>query len=168
MSELYHYGVKGMKWGVRTSVYTNNRIGDNYTDRQKKRMTSEATNLLRREVTRNRTIAGQYEKAATKNYKKADKHTWTSEKAQSMGDQQKFQKYQGKAWQQLAKQHVNLEAAKTFTNKANIANKHLSDISSGKLQAGRDFVTNHTVSTNLLLSAAGIINVRRTTTIDKD
>lgn len=44
--ELYHYGVKGMKWGVRKGryySYTNDKVGDNYTDRQKKKNESTST-----------------------------------------------------------------------------------------------------------------------------
>lgn len=157
--ELYHYGVKGMRWGVITSVYTKRKLGGNYTDRQKKRMTSAAKKMLGRSEKFERYRAKAYTKAANKAYKKADKHVWTSEKAQAKGNQKKFEKYQGKAWKQLAKQHKALEDANQHAELAKVAAKRISNIGSGKLQAGRDFVTNHTYYTNLALDAVGLINV---------
>ena len=160
-NELIHYGIKGMKWGVRTSVYTKNEIGDSYTNRQKKRMTKDAKNILRKNIKENVRTSELFNKAASENYKKADKHVWTSEKAQSKGDIKKFEKYQGKAWKQLANQHENLQKAENFSKRAEIFNKKVNDIDSGKIKAGKDFVTNYMYSTNLVLDAAGIINFRR-------
>ena len=164
--ELYHYGVKGMKWGVITSVYTKRKLGGNYTDRQKKRMSSTAKKMLGRSEKFEQYSAKAYTKAANRAYKKADKHVWTSEKAQSKGNQKKFEKYQGKAWKQLAKQHKALEDAKRHTERAKVAAKRISDINSGKLQAGRDFVTNHKYYTNLALDAVGLINVGRVRSLE--
>ena len=39
-NELYHYGVLGMKWGVRrgrVSASTQNKVGKSYTTKQKKK-----------------------------------------------------------------------------------------------------------------------------------
>ena len=168
--ELKHYGVKGMKWGVTKvgtiTVHTNNKFGDKYTDRQKKRMASAAKKLLKREETWDKIYAKGHTNVANRAYKKADKHVWTSEKAQAKGDQQKFEKYQSKAWKQLAKHHSALEAAKRSTESSKLAAKRIADIDSGKLQAGRDFVTNSTYYTNLALDAIGLINVGRTRTLE--
>lgn len=166
--ELYHYGVKGMKWGVRTSVYTKNQIGDDYTDRQRKKMASGAVRVLKKQQTWDTLYAKGYRNSANRAYNRADKHVWTSERAHNNGNQNKYERYQSKAWKQLAKQHQSLESAKHYTEKAELANKRISDIKSGTLKAGRDFVTNSVYSTNLLLDAAGLINVTRVRSVEFD
>ena len=93
-----------MKWGVRKGHYwteTQDKVGGNYTDRQKKRMTRQAKSILNKQIKRSNNIANVYAKDASRAYKKADKLT---------------------------------------------------------LKAGRDYVTNKRSSTNLALSALGIVN----------
>lgn len=51
------------------------------------------------------------------------------------------------------------KAYERFTNNALESTKKLNDINSGTLKAGRDYVTNKTVYTNLPLDAIGFINV---------
>lgn len=157
-NELMHYGVLGMKWGV---VHTKpkNSIGDYYSDRKKNRMTKTAVRVLRKDIKENESNAAIFNKAASNNYKKADKHVWTSERAQNRGDMKKYEKYQGKAWKQLAKQYENLQKAERFTKEANASKKRMSDITSGKLKAGRDFVTNRIYSTSLPLDMIGVVNL---------
>ena len=167
-NELYHYGVKGMKWGVRTSVYTKNRIGDNYTDRQKKKMSSAAVRILKKERNWDSIYAKGYQNSANRADKRANKHAIDSEKARAKGDIDGSQNYQNKAQKQVAKQQQLLEAARQHTEKAELASKRINDIESGKLKAGRDFVTNSVYSTNLLLDAAGILNVSRVRTVEFD
>lgn len=144
-NEIYHYGIKGMKWGVRkATVYseTNDRIGENYTDRQKKRMRLQAQSILKRQKKQQDSIAKVYNKAAAKAQKKADDLVWKSEARQNRGDQLGFQKYQSKAWKQVAKYLKNKKVADNATAKSKMAQTRLIDISEEKLKAGRDYVTN--------------------------
>lgn len=53
-----------------------------------------------------------------------------------------FQKYQSKAWKQVAKYLKNKKVADNATAKSKMAQTRLIDISEEKLKAGRDYVTN--------------------------
>ena len=159
--ELYHYGVLGMKWGVRKGNYwteTQDKVGGNYTDHQKKRMTRQAKSILNKEIKRSNNIANAYTRDANRAYKKVDKLTWKSEARQNKGDQAGFDKYQSKAWKQVARTITSTKKADAATAQSKLASKRLSEINDGTLKAGRDYVTNKRSSTNLPLSALGIVN----------
>lgn len=101
---LAHYGVKGMKWGVRKAslyVKTNNRLGENYSENYKNKMTKQARKLLRKNI-----------------------------------NDSNF--------------YARITGAQEYVNKANISRQRLSDIDSGKMKAGRDFVTNSEFAINPL------------------
>lgn len=130
--ELYHYGVLGMKWGIRkTSIYTKNNHGDIYTDRQKKRMARVASKAIKRERNRNISSARSHDKASEHFKKKGD----------------------------MASYKMNKQKAKDFLEMSKINEKRLKDIESGKLKAGRDYVVNTEISTMPILDAVGLINV---------
>lgn len=167
--ELYHYGVKGMRWGVRkTRLYTstNDHVGENYTDRQRKRMKKQARSILKGKIKESDSVAKFYERDAAMAYKKVDRLTSKSEKRQVKGDQEGFNKYQSKAWKQVARHITSTQKAEAQRSISRSANKRLSEISNDTLKAGKDYVTNITSSTNLLLSAGGIINWRTERRID--
>lgn len=137
---LAHYGVKGMKWGVRkrgtsVEVYSRNRTGDYYTRDEKDHMTKVATKNL------------------TKNYKKATKNRDLYERSSSKTkDAYKQAKYIAKA--------------KEFAKQSDLYSKRLKDIDSGKIKAGKDFVTNSYFGTNVLLDVIGLPNIHWGDTVD--
>lgn len=138
---LAHYGVKGMKWGVRkgrVEVSTTRRTGDYYTSREKDRMTKDAAKIYAKDRRRSEKFAKSYQKGADRNTRK--------------GNMEKAAMYAKKAEQ--------------YTKHAKIMSQKMNDLSTGKLKAGRDFVTNNTMSTNLALDVFGLINFRNETYID--
>ena len=145
-NELYHYGVKGMKWGFRKykTLYreTTDAIGDQYTDRQKKRIQKQAESILKAGIKRQTGIFNSLSKYADRKYKKADKLVYKSEARQKIGDESGFKKYQSKAWKQVAKYIKAKKSADEIIKQVNISQKRLSEIHEGKIKAGRDYVTN--------------------------
>lgn len=68
------------------------------------------------------------------------KKPWKSEAAEAKGDKAGFEKYQSKAWKQVARQTTALQAAEAYTKASDVLNTKISDINSGKVKAGRDFI----------------------------
>lgn len=147
--ELMHYGVMGMKWGVRRyqnkdgslTAKGKKRFADvSMNERKSRRQSKQAVSLLYKKGNEARTSADINVGRANTAYRKASKYVWKSEAAQVKGNRDKFEKYQGKAWKQLAKQHEYLQAAESFTKQSRVYDQKISDISSGKIKAGRDFI----------------------------
>lgn len=167
--ELIHYGVKGMKWGVRNGriqAQTLDRIGGAYTSKQKNRIRRQAEKILIKNIDRKERSATSFSKAADKHYKKADKLVYKSEARQRIGDQKGFEKYQGKAWKHLANQYTYQQAAERDTKTSQAYKKKLNSIQDGTLKAGEDYVTNIVASSSIPLAALGIFNVRTEKRID--
>lgn len=66
----------------------------------------------------------------------------------------------------VAKAADYANVGKNYLKMAKVYEKRVSDINKGTLKAGKDFITNRTYSTNLLLDTFGFINVQRETTVD--
>ena len=161
--ELYHYGVKGMKWGVRRKrlyVQTNDRPGSSYSDREKASIKKQARSILKKNIRKSTMYSKVFDSASKSAYNKADKLVWKSEKKQNEGDQAGFEKYQSKAWKQMAKYYTNKQESEKLMAEVKASTKKLKDIDKDRLKAGKDYVNNMTVSTNMLLSLAGIPNIR--------
>lgn len=136
--ELIHYGVLGMKWGVhkgRVTASTENAIGDKYTNRQKNRMTKQATKLLSKKRKTYEVLSKQSENRSIK------------------------AKNDIAAKQYYNQSKINKEIAEMYKTRIN-------DIETGKIKAGKDFVVNSIYSSNILLDAAGLLNVKTERRID--
>ena len=167
--ELYHYGVKGMKWGVRRTrlyVQTDDRPGNSYSDREKESIKKRAQSILKNNIRKSTMYSKVFDSASKSAYNKADKLVWKSEKKQNEGDQAGFEKYQSKALKQMAKYYTNKQKAEKLMAEVKDSTKKLKDIDKDLVKAGKDYVTNTTVSTNMLLSLAGIPNIKIEEQID--
>lgn len=133
-NELYHYGKLGMHWGKRTSVYSTNSLGRVYSDKQKAKMTNRAVKILTKDEYTNQYKAKSQTKKA---YRELNKAQNSQDKSKISSHTEKYNRY--------------MNNANHFLTKANRASSTLNRISSGTIKAGRDFVTNTEVSTNLLL-----------------
>ena len=139
--ELMHYGVKGMKWGVRKSgqvyVRTNNKIGEKYSDRYKNKMSKTAIKIEKNNI---KTV--EFAKKIDEN--KVKKYTKNND---------------------TEKLNSTRKALNRYTKELNVMNKRMTDISTGKLKAGKDFVSNYEYSSYPVLFAIGLINFQRTQTV---
>ena len=123
MNELYHHGVMGMKWGVRRYQNKDGTLTEKGKARFKK-------------VSENAFLQKRDQKTAIKNIKrnkfkykpdrKAIYYNEKAEKARAKGDIENMKKY--------------IDYAKAFTKMNTDLNKRLSDLTTGKLKAGRDFI----------------------------
>lgn len=148
-NDILHYGVLGMKWGVhhgRRSFGTNDKPGDNYTDWQKKRIKKQAQRILKRSIKESDKRSMLNDKLSKQAYKKADKLVWKSEALQNKGDQKGFEKYQSKAWKRLADSIKYKQMAERYTNESSFSKKKLNEITNDTIKAGRDYVTNKSVT----------------------
>lgn len=127
-----HYGVFGMKWGIRkgrVTARTQNTIGDTYTNKQRTRMTKQATKLLSKKQKMYEILSKDSENKSIK------------------------AKNDIAAKQYRDQSEVHKKIAEMYKIRIN-------DIETGKIKAGEDFVVNTVYSSSIPLYAMGFLNLR--------
>ena len=164
--ELMHYGIKGMKWGVRRYQNADGSLtpkGETRyaqvrsNDRLAKRQTKQAQKLLLKKKNELDVAADLNRGAANTAYKKSDKYVLKSEAKRAKGDEKGFEKYQSKAWKQYAK-YIDAGAKADFLEKqSKTMLAKIDDIASGKLKAGRDFIVHNQYRVGALPIPGGLL-----------
>lgn len=141
MNELYHYGVPGMKWGVRKASYAK---GPSRKAR-KERTKEEALEFLRKDkANADAKAKHNTKKSDTALEKAADLERKAEEafnKATSSKDDKKINTLANKSRTAFDEAQRYDQEAKYWLNKSEILGKRIGDIEKGKLKAGKDYIT---------------------------
>lgn len=163
---LAHYGVLGMKWGVRNAhVYarTQNKLGGHYTYREKEKMQRTAAKIEKQNLRQNQRIANTANRSLNRMTNKYNKLQSDYNYKKAAGSPRQIAKANAKAESQYNKINTHgadlLKLSQTYGEKAMRNTQTIKSLSDGTLKAGRDYVTNTTVSSNLVLDVLGLINV---------
>lgn len=173
--ELYHYGVKGMRWGVRkyqnddgsltekgekrfAKVKGNSRLAGRQTKQavkilqKKKQEIDAATDLsIGSANTANKKFGKYYDKATAKKNK---------------GNIKGYDKYMHKVGQQWDKIVDARKSIDYLKNQSAMLSKKINDISSGKKKAGKDFIVHNQYRFMALPMPGGMLgNVGKTSTL---
>lgn len=115
--ELYHHGIKGMKWGV---LRTTEQLG--YRKDQKKKLRAAKSRAYKDAQSKKQ--RSFYEKIVNKDKKKAAKYAARSSKYKEKGNDQKAKKYSDKAQRKIAQS----KAAQKLMEKELAAIKNLKSV----------------------------------------
>ena len=153
-NELYHHGILGMKWGQHRFKDSSGHLtekGKHEFDKVSRSsfksalQNNTAKRIYSNELSRSNVMSKSYNNASDRSYKKADKYVYKSEKYHDGNthfptNKKKFEKYQGKAWKELAKSYKYGAKVDKMDSYSKMLRRKISDISDGKVKAGRDFI----------------------------
>lgn len=145
-NELYHHGVKGMKWGKRRFQNPDGSLtpagkkrlakANDHSEWAAKRILNDKIRYTDHDLKRN-------EKRRTRLGKKIDKYEPLIDKAHNKGNFSKRDKYLDKYFEALDKLEDHTAKYDELIARSNFYNRKLSEIESGTLKAGEDYVAHY-------------------------
>lgn len=144
--DLYHYGVKGMKWGVRRYQNKDGSLtaaGRKRQERENKHSEYAAKRILKEEIRYRDFDIKRTDKKLSKMSKQLDTYESKQDKAHEKGNFSKRDRYLDKYFDTFDKMEEYTNKYDTLVAESKFYKKKLSEINDGTLKAGKDYIAHY-------------------------